>query len=646
MSQSPTAQQHSTQEKYLEAFNQLALKIRDGQSFSGRERDNLFLNTGGLRFTDIAAAASVDMPEDGRGLVLTDWDGDGALDILMSNRNAPRVRFLRNGMASNGHWLSVRLTGDPAKRTPRDAIGARVVVQRKGQPPLTQTLGAGDAFLSQGSKTLHFGLGLAKPEIESITVRWPGGGRDTFTGITPDAVWWLQQGGKGERLNIPKVELKPSALVLPESGDSMRIRLSQPLKLPPLAWTDLDGKPQTMESLTANGPVLINLWATWCAPCAAELKDFQSLPAGLTLLPICVDNLDGKSQTTAEQARAFLTKTGHKGAAGWASAETVQTLDRLLREAVYRHLRMPVPASFLVDKGGWLTVIYKGNVEPARIAEDLKNIAVTEDRARELAVPFPGPWAGRTAFVSHLPAVVAAWREAGDVVAARETLEVFLKENPPRPGDARLASQISDVHFRLGDLALEAGESASALEQFNAALAASSQLIPAQIGRLRALSAMGQEQPLADAVRLLGSSPAAADALAVMAEHHRRAGKWKEAIMDLRQAVLRNQRFVPGLNDLARLLAAAPDESARNPGEALSLANFFLAAPGARQNPEFLLTLAAAQAAKGDFPAAIVTAQSAMEIARVKADREFLRRAAPVLEGFKTGQAWLLARQQ
>src|SRR6186997_1828092 len=106
------------------------MKIRDGQSFSGRERNCFFLNTGyrhrrPLHFADASAATALDLPDDARGMVMTDWDGDGDLDVLLTNRNAPRVRFLRNDCAS-GHWLAIRLTGDPAKNTPRDAIGARV----------------------------------------------------------------------------------------------------------------------------------------------------------------------------------------------------------------------------------------------------------------------------------------------------------------------------------------------------------------------------------------------------------------------------------------------------------------------------------------------------------------------------------------
>ena len=213
MSQSPTSAGADSQSAYLAAFNQLAMKIRDGQSFSGRERNCFILNMGDLRFADASAAAALDLPDDARGMVMNDWDGDGDLDVLLTNRNAPRVRFLRNDCAQ-WHWLSIRLTGDPAKRTPRDAIGARVTVVRAGGN-LTRTLHAGDGFLSQQGKTLHFGLG-ADAVVEKVTVRWPGGGTETFSGVSADGVWHLTQGGGMKAVTVAKAALKESVPSLPE----------------------------------------------------------------------------------------------------------------------------------------------------------------------------------------------------------------------------------------------------------------------------------------------------------------------------------------------------------------------------------------------------------------------------------------------
>ena len=110
---------------------QLKHMLRAGRSWSGRERHCVYLNTGGHgRFADVSATSGLDLIDDGRGLAMTDWDADGDLDLWISNRNAPQLRFLRND-AAGGSWIALRLVGD-GERTNRDAVGARVAVTVAG----------------------------------------------------------------------------------------------------------------------------------------------------------------------------------------------------------------------------------------------------------------------------------------------------------------------------------------------------------------------------------------------------------------------------------------------------------------------------------------------------------------------------------
>ncbi len=46
--------------------------------------------------------------------------------------------------------------------------------------------------------------------------------------------------------------------------------------LPPLAATDLNGKAWDLATLRGRA-VLINFWATWCAPCKEEMPTLQTL---------------------------------------------------------------------------------------------------------------------------------------------------------------------------------------------------------------------------------------------------------------------------------------------------------------------------------------------------------------------------------
>ena len=99
--------------------------IREGRALSGRERNCCFLNTREERFADISAASGLDVADDGRSVAVVDWDHDGDLDLWINNRSGPQVRFFRNDVATDHHFLAVRLEG---RTSNRDAIGARVEV--------------------------------------------------------------------------------------------------------------------------------------------------------------------------------------------------------------------------------------------------------------------------------------------------------------------------------------------------------------------------------------------------------------------------------------------------------------------------------------------------------------------------------------
>jgi hypothetical protein len=49
------------------------------------------------------------------------------------------------------------------------------------------------SYLSASDPRVHFGLATA-PDAEAILVEWPRGGREVWTGITPNRIMSLRQG--------------------------------------------------------------------------------------------------------------------------------------------------------------------------------------------------------------------------------------------------------------------------------------------------------------------------------------------------------------------------------------------------------------------------------------------------------------------
>jgi hypothetical protein len=97
---------------------------------------------------------------------------------------------LRNEMRSQGHWIEVRLEGVKCNRS---ALGARVVVLRKGQPPLWRRVHTDGSYLSANDIRVHFGLG-PSTSVEAIMVEWPGGDKEVWKNIVVDTMLALHQG--------------------------------------------------------------------------------------------------------------------------------------------------------------------------------------------------------------------------------------------------------------------------------------------------------------------------------------------------------------------------------------------------------------------------------------------------------------------
>lgn len=141
------------------------------------QRALLFRNLRGGTFEEIGAAAgeALTTPRVSRGSAIADVDNDGDVDIVINNLDDRPTLARNDGGDKAGHWLTVRLIGDPARKCPKDAIGSVVFVTAGGVRQRGE-VASGRGQISQSDLRVHFGLGSRRTARETtvskLEVRW------------------------------------------------------------------------------------------------------------------------------------------------------------------------------------------------------------------------------------------------------------------------------------------------------------------------------------------------------------------------------------------------------------------------------------------------------------------------------------------
>ena len=139
-------------------------------------------------FYDVSAGNPVAFYGNSRGSSYFDFDGDGDLDVVISNFN-DEPKLFQNNQKSGNSWIRLKLTGTKSNR---NAIGA-VVEVRFGSQVRYGVVTSGKGFLSQNPYELHFGLG-DTAAVDKVIVRWPAGKAEEFENLELNKLHELTEG--------------------------------------------------------------------------------------------------------------------------------------------------------------------------------------------------------------------------------------------------------------------------------------------------------------------------------------------------------------------------------------------------------------------------------------------------------------------
>ncbi len=154
------------------------------------QQNQILSNDGTGHFTDI----SLDNPDFSkraavsRGLVVGDFNNDGALDMLITRVGSP-ARIYLNIAKSHGSFLTITAI-DP--KLNRIAYGAEITVT-SGKKVYKRIVNPAYSYVCSNDPRAHFGLARAG-KVDQIRITWPDGYIESFPGVEANQFLTLRRG--------------------------------------------------------------------------------------------------------------------------------------------------------------------------------------------------------------------------------------------------------------------------------------------------------------------------------------------------------------------------------------------------------------------------------------------------------------------
>jgi len=129
------------------------------------------------------------------------------------------------------------------------------------------------------------------------------------------------------------------------------IEMQSAREVPDVTFTDTEGGEVNLKQYKGK-VVMVNLWATWCAPCIKEIPQMENIrqtniDKDLVVLPISIDE-------ESEKVKPFLTRHGLAHYKTWLDPN--KDIDRVMPADV-------VPATYVFDGSGNLIGFLRGYLD-------------------------------------------------------------------------------------------------------------------------------------------------------------------------------------------------------------------------------------------------------------------------------------------